>query len=212
MKPYQHLRRIGACGPAVEAMKEAPTWEKVISMNKDPEWSMWLIEKLKLLDNKELRLLACRFVRKTPLADGRRVWDLLTDERSREAVRVAERYANGRASASELAAARAAAWAAAGYAAGDAAGNAAGAAAGDAARGAAGDAAGDAAGAAAGDAAGAAAGAAARAAAGAAAGAAARAAAGDAAGAAAWAYQAKYISRKYGKRIADTLNSKYPIK
>jgi len=188
MKPYQHLRRIGACGPAVEAMKEAPTWEKVISMNKDPEWSMWLIEKLKLLDDKELRLLVCHFVRKTPLADGRKVWDLLTDERSRNAVRVAERYANGRASDSELAAAWAAAEAAVGAAARDAAWAAAGAAAWDAAEAAAGAAARDAA------------------------WAAAEAAAWAAAWAAAGAYQAEYISRKYGKRIADTLNSKYPIK
>ena len=106
------------------------------------------------------RIFACRCVRETPLQDGRKVWDLLTDERSRGAVEVAERYAAGESSDDELAAA----W--------------------DAARDAARDAAGDAAWAAAWDAAGAAAGAAARAAAwdaaGAAAWAAARAAAWDA--------------------------------
>jgi hypothetical protein len=96
-------------------------------------------------------------VRRTPLHDGRTVWDLLTDPRSRNAVEVAERFARGEVDD----AAWAAAW--------DAAGDAARAAAGDAARAAAW----------------AAARAAAKAAAGAAAGAAARDAAGDAARAAA---------------------------
>jgi len=62
---------------------------------------------------KELRLFACWCVRNTPLNDGRVVWDLLTDERSRNAVVVAERFANGDATPDELAAARAAALAAA---------------------------------------------------------------------------------------------------
>jgi hypothetical protein len=76
-------------------------------------------------------------VRETPLADGRKVWDLLTDERSRKAVEVAERHADGLATYDELAAALdasgaaalAAAWAAAWVAAGAAARDASGAAA-----------------------------------------------------------------------------------
>jgi hypothetical protein len=67
------------------------------------------------------RLFACGAVRETPLQDGRKVWDLLTDERSRKAVEIAENFAVGEASKEELAAAwdaarnaaRDAAWAAA---------------------------------------------------------------------------------------------------
>jgi hypothetical protein len=63
--------------------------------------------------NSILRLIATECVRKTPLADGRTVSDLLTDPRSRNAVEVAERFAHGKATRQELAAARAAAEAAA---------------------------------------------------------------------------------------------------
>ena len=63
--------------------------------------------------SKVLRLFACWCIRNTKLADGRTVWDLLTDERSRKAVETAERFANGNATKAELAAARAVAWAAA---------------------------------------------------------------------------------------------------
>ena len=66
---------------------------------------------------RELRLFACWCVRNTPLVDGRVVWDLLTDKRSRTAVEVAELYADGLATYNELAAAwdaaRDAAWSAA---------------------------------------------------------------------------------------------------
>ena len=80
---------------------------------------------LKLLDDRSRRLIACQFVRRTPLADGRTVWDLLTDERSRNAVEVAERFADGEATEGELTEASAAAWDAARAAAWDAAWDAA---------------------------------------------------------------------------------------
>jgi len=77
---------------------------------------LWLCDHAGISDA-TMRMLACRFVRETPMGDGRTVWDLLTDERSRTAVEVAERYARGEATAEELrsawAAAEAAAWAAA---------------------------------------------------------------------------------------------------
>jgi hypothetical protein len=168
----------------------ADVWDALIDQHKY-EWLLWVAERV--LDDRTLRLLACRFVRETPLADGRKVWDLLTDERSRKAVEVAERHADGLATYDELAAVWAAAWAAAwdasGAAARAAARDAAWAAAGAAA--AAGDAAWDASGAAVWAASGAAvwaaAGDAAWDASGAAVWAAARDAAWDASGAAAWA-------------------------
>jgi len=104
------------------------------------DWLRWIQDRAgPKPSNKKLRLFACWCVRETPLADGRKVWDLLTEERSRNAVVVSERFANGRATDKAWAAARDAAWAA-----GDAAGAAARAAARDAAW-AAGDAAWDAA-------------------------------------------------------------------
>jgi hypothetical protein len=54
-------------------------------------------------------MIACRCVRETPVADGRKVWDLLTYDCSREAVEIAERYADGDATDEQLADA---AWAA----------------------------------------------------------------------------------------------------
>jgi len=60
-------------------------------------------------NEKTARLFACWCVRNTPIGDGRRVWDLLTDERSKRAVEVAERYARGEATDTELVAAWAAA-------------------------------------------------------------------------------------------------------
>jgi hypothetical protein len=73
------------------------------------DWMLWLDDALALLTDRERRLIACRCVRETPLSDGRKVWDLLTDERSRQAVAVAERYAVGEATDEQLAAAYAAA-------------------------------------------------------------------------------------------------------
>ena len=97
---------------------------------------IWVV--LGMMSENDRRLAACCFVRRTPIGDGRTVWDLLPDDRSRKAVEVAERFADGEATERELDAASAAAWdaawAAAWAAARDAAWAAAWAAARDAAR------------------------------------------------------------------------------
>ena len=101
----------------------ADVWDAMIEQGKH-EWLVWTVTRPEVFSDSILRKLACRFVRETPLHDGRKVWDLLTDERSRKAVEVAEAYADGKATTQELVAARAAAYAAAydaAYAAADAA-------------------------------------------------------------------------------------------
>ena len=88
---------------------------------------IWVV--LGMMSENDRRRASCAFVRRTPIGDGRTVWDLLTDDRSRKAVEVAERFANGEATERELDAAwdaaRDAAWAAARAAARDAAWDAA---------------------------------------------------------------------------------------
>src|SRR5258706_12970766 len=55
------------------------------------DWMLWLLNKIGT--DKRLRMhIACAIVRRTLLHDGRTVWDLLTDERSRKAVEVAEAW------------------------------------------------------------------------------------------------------------------------
>ncbi len=85
----------------------ADAWDKI-----RPDWLIWVVTRPGVLDYKTLCLLACRFARETPLGDGRMVWDLLTDLRSRTAVETSERFARGEATREEFEEARAAAWAA----------------------------------------------------------------------------------------------------
>jgi len=110
---------------ALFAGRECLTALEIADLDIPAEDRVWALCHRELLTDAELRELACRFVRGTPLGDGRVVWDLLTDPRSRTAVEVAERHARGEATDVELdtahaaagaaarAAARAAAWAAA---------------------------------------------------------------------------------------------------
>ena len=89
----------------------ADVWDAMIKQDRH-DWLIWTATRPGVFSVSILRKLACRFVRETPLTDGRKVCDLLTDERSRKAVEVAERYADGKATDGELQAARAAARAA----------------------------------------------------------------------------------------------------
>ncbi len=86
----------------------ADVWDAMIEQGKY-DWLVWTATRPGVFPDAVLRKLACRFIRETPLSDGSKIWDLLTDERSRKAVEVAESYADGKATYEELEAADAAA-------------------------------------------------------------------------------------------------------
>lgn len=97
----------------------ADVWDNCLCV----DWLLWILEKIdRSPDDRTLRMFAIWCARNTPMSDGRKTGDLITDPRSLAALEVAERYANGNATDGELAAAWAAAWVAAGAAEGDAAG------------------------------------------------------------------------------------------
>ena len=117
MKTKNFLKKHGACKAGAKwalsiGEEMDAVWDAMIERGKH-EWLVWTATRPNVFTDSVLRKLACRFVRETPLADGRKIWDLLTDERSRRAVEVAEIYANGKATDGELQAAYAAAYAAA---------------------------------------------------------------------------------------------------
>ena len=92
---------------ALQHATMADVWDAI----NRPNLLMWLMRELDLpSDDKQFRLFACWCIRNTPISDGRTVWDLLKDERSRSAVETAERFVNGNATKSELARAWDAAW------------------------------------------------------------------------------------------------------
>jgi hypothetical protein len=114
-----YLRSLRACDEAVEWAADYDDLPSAWAACERGDWMLWLLATGRLADDRTLRRLACRMVRETPLygadgqPDGRTVWDLLTDERSRVAVETAERWCDGRATDEELRAAWAAAWTAA---------------------------------------------------------------------------------------------------
>ena len=83
-------------------------WDKLPGAP-NKSWMMWVATRPGVFSDKDMRLLACRIVRTTPVADGKTVWDLLTGERPRSAVEISERYAVGLATYGEVSAAAAAA-------------------------------------------------------------------------------------------------------
>jgi hypothetical protein len=128
MSPADFCAATEACADGREFALTQPTMADVWDECPRPDWLLWIVEKLgQQPDDRTLRLFAIWCARNTPLPDGSKTGDLLTDPRSLAALEVAERYADRKATAAALAAARDAARAAAraAYAAGDAARDAA---------------------------------------------------------------------------------------
>ena len=113
LNPIDFCIETNACAEGVAFAAKFGTMAEVWDACPRVDWLTWILNAIEApSDEKAMRLHACWCVRETPLVDGRKVWDLLTDERSRNAVIVSERFAVGEATHSELAAAQAAAWAA----------------------------------------------------------------------------------------------------
>lgn len=113
------------------ACEEATLWaanydslEKAGDACERSDWMIWALRTIGYSDKMIVVKIACWCARETPIDDARKNWDLLKDERSRNAVELAERYANGGAvslgdlrEARDAAAADAATYADAAYAA-----------------------------------------------------------------------------------------------
>ena len=127
------LKSRGACDEGITFASQYPDMQSAANACTDYEYLLWAVGYL--LPERERVKVRCHIVRNTPLTDGRTVWDLLTDPRSRARVELEERWANGEdVSDAERSAAWDAAWDAALDVAWDAARAAARAAARDAAR------------------------------------------------------------------------------
>jgi len=110
MTPSEFCRIHEACPEGARFALSKETMAQVWDECPRVDWLIWIMRRTgEAPDRKALRLFACWCVRETPISGGRKVWDLLTDERSRNAVIVAERFANGEATDEELAVARRAA-------------------------------------------------------------------------------------------------------
>ena len=109
MKTKEFLKEHEACKDGAKwalsiGKKMGAVWNAMIKQGKH-DWLIWTATRPGVFPGSVLQKLPCRFVRETPLSDGRKVWDLLTDESSRKAVEVAELYAEGKATYEELQAA-----------------------------------------------------------------------------------------------------------
>jgi hypothetical protein len=113
MKTADFIREHSACREGAKwalsiSADMSAVWDAMIEQGKH-DWLIWTATRPGVFPDSTLRKLACRFVRETPVSNGRTVWELLTDERSRKAIEVTEAYVDGNATEAELAAAYSAA-------------------------------------------------------------------------------------------------------
>ena len=110
MKTKDFLKKHDACKVGAKwalsiSDNMADVWEAMVAQGKR-DWLMWTAVQPGVFSASDLRKLSCRLVRETPSHYGSKVWDLLTDERSRRVVEVSEAYADGKATSEEMMAAR----------------------------------------------------------------------------------------------------------
>ncbi len=114
LSPDEFCAATKACGEGRVFALTQPTMADVWDKCPRPDWLLWIADKRgQKPDDRTLRLFVVWCARNTPLPDGRKTGDLLTDPRSLAALEVAERFARGMATSEELRAACDAAWAAA---------------------------------------------------------------------------------------------------
>ncbi|MBI4579465.1 MAG: hypothetical protein HY718_07170, partial [Planctomycetes bacterium] len=88
------LERHQACPEAVIWADQYKTLEEMWQECPHPEWMLWSLEQLEYADDAKLRTFAA--------CCARRLWPLLDDRRSRQAIEAAERVARGEIDRSEL--------------------------------------------------------------------------------------------------------------
>ena len=91
----EFLQSFSECGEGKNVGRRMTMLRRLWETCQRSDLMLWALDKIGFNDEKLLRLYACACVRKTPVAGGRSVWDLLTDDRSRKVVGSAERYARG---------------------------------------------------------------------------------------------------------------------
>ena len=100
-KVSDFFRGLDACTDGASWAKNKETLREAWETCERSDWMIWALRRIGFKDDRKYRLYACACVRGTPLTDGRTLWDLLNDERSRKAVEVAARYAEGKATEEE---------------------------------------------------------------------------------------------------------------
>ena len=106
----EFITRYKPCEEAVDYLRTQPDLETAWQNCQRADWMLWALCRVGQKYNG--LLAACAVVRNTLLRDGRTVWDLLTDERSRTAIETVEAHVRGEVNRKELESVRDAAYAA----------------------------------------------------------------------------------------------------
>jgi len=90
----ESLTYLRACEAGVRWAKQIETFERAWHECPDPDWLVWAVQQAGYDDQARLRTWACWCVR--------RVWELIPDPRSRQAVETAEAFLRGQSTEEEL--------------------------------------------------------------------------------------------------------------